>query len=95
MYKILLITTSRCEACNIAKSHIIDALKGYNDISLEIKDRKEVDRYFLKENKVKDFPTTIYMIDNKVVSKSCGTYPMIVYKHWIKLYFRESAINFK
>ena len=46
MYKILLITTSRCEACNIAKSHIIDALKGYNDISLEIKDRKEVDRYF-------------------------------------------------
>ena len=88
MYKILVITTTKCEACNIAKSNVSSAVEGYKNISLVIKDRKDVDKAFLKENKIKDFPTVLYMIDDRIVSKSCGTYPTVVYTHWIKMYFK-------
>lgn len=92
MFKILVIVTSNCEACNIAKSHVLSAAEPYKNISVSIKNRKEVDNVFLRENRIKDFPTVLYIIDNKVVSKSCGTYPTVVYTHWIKMYF-DSAMT--
>lgn len=90
MNKILIITTEGCEACSIAKCNINAAIvQSSIDIDVEDKDWHDINRKFIITNKIKDFPTVIYFVDDKIVNKTVGTYPSAVYLRWIDIYFKK------
>lgn len=92
MNKILILTTKGCEACNIARHNITAAIvqcDSIDNIEVETKDWHDEKRDFIAAHKVKDFPTVFYMLDERVVSKSVGTYPIPVYIRWIDMYFKK------
>ena len=90
MNKILILTTNGCEACDIAQRNVDIAISEANiEIQVDIKDWREEDRIFIKENKIKDFPTVLYIIDNNIVHKAVGSYPSAVYLRWIDIYFKK------
>lgn len=90
MNKILILTTNGCEACDIAERNVDIAIsEAKTEIQVDIKDWREEDRNFIKENKIKDFPTVLYIIDNNIVHKAVGSYPSAVYLRWIDIYFKK------
>lgn len=90
MNKILIITTEGCEACEIAKANINEAVNKSNvSINIDTEDWHKLTKKFIISNKIKDFPAALYMVDGNVVNKAIGTYPVVVYLHWIKLYFKN------
>ena len=90
MNKILILTTEGCEACSIASCNIESAILQANvDIEKEVKDWHDEKREVIIANKVKDFPTVLYYIDDKVIKKAVGTYPSAVYLRWIDMYFKN------
>ncbi len=89
MNKILIITTKGCEGCQIAKYNVEQAINNSKkQIELEVKDCSEVDKKFIYIRKVSDFPTVFYFIDDAIIHKTIGSYPSVVYLHWIKMYFK-------
>ena len=89
MYKILIITTYGCEACEIAKHNVeVAALQTGKTIEVESKDWKDCKREFILNNKIKDYPVVIYFINDNIVHKATGTYPSPVYLRWIDMYFK-------
>lgn len=87
--KILLITTKNCEACNIAEKNIKQAMaQSSKKITLEVKDIKEIDKKFLKDKKITDFPTTLYIINDVIKFKCTGTYPSVMFLRWIDIHFK-------
>lgn len=90
MNKILIITTKGCEACEIAKRNLEIAILQCNaDVTIETKDYNDVDKYFLKKNGVKDYPTVFYIVDDKVSHKAIGSFPSAVYLRWMDMYFKN------
>ena len=89
MNKILILTTEGCEACVIASNNIeVAILQASVDIEKEVKDWHDEKREVIIANKVKDFPTVLYYVDDKVVKKAVGTYPSAVYLRWIDMFFK-------
>lgn len=89
MYKIVIITTEGCEACNIAEDNITSAVAQSSvDVDIVLKDFHEFSSKEQKEYKLMDYPTVLYFIDNKIVYTSVGTYPVPVYLRWINMYFK-------
>ena len=89
--KILLITTKHCEACNIAEKNIKQAMsQSSKKITLEVKDIAEMDKKFLKDNKITDFPTVVYIKDDviKLVEENIN----ISIKDWNE---QETSWDFK
>lgn len=87
--KILIITTQGCEGCSIAKENVNSAKKQSNKkIDVQVEDWHTIDRRFIAEKKIKDFPTVLYILDNAIVYKCSGTYPTPVYLRWIDMYFK-------
>ena len=90
MYKIVIITTKGCEACNIAEDNITAAVAQSSvDVDIVLKDFHEFSSKEQKEYKLRDYPTVLYFIDNKMVYTSVGTYPVPVYIRWIDMYFKN------
>ena len=91
MFKILILTTEGCEACDIAKCNVNAAIVQSSNIEItrEVKDWHEMDKSFINANKIKDFPAVLYICDDIVVNKTIGTYPSIVYLRWINMYFKH------
>lgn len=90
MNKILILTTEGCEACDIAQRNVDIAMsQATTEIQIEIKDWHEEKRDFIIKNKVKDFPTVFYFIDDKLIHKAVGSYPSAVYLRWIDMYFKN------
>lgn len=90
MNKILVITTKGCEACNIAVNNVKTAINQTSkNINLEITDYNNIDRHFLKKERIKDFPAIVYFVDDKIMNKSIGTNPIIVYLRWIDMFFKK------
>lgn len=90
MNKILILTTEGCEACDITQRNVDIAMsQATTEIQIEIKDWHEEKRDFIIKNKVKDFPTVFYFIDNKLIHKAVGSYPSAVYLHWMDMYFKN------
>ena len=88
--KVLLITTKGCEGCSILKRLIPEAISMTNVLieSFEIKDVSEIDKSFLKINKVKDFPTTFLIQNDKVKFSFKSTRPAIVIARFIEVHFK-------
>ena len=84
--KLLLIVTEGCEACKIANNLTEAAISNSNvDIVYEVTDVKQASSALLKEAKVKDFPTTILLKDDKIVDSYSGTKPISFIERKIKL----------
>lgn len=88
--KILVITTKGCTACEVQERNVADAVKTVKrkNIIQQNKDWKSVDRSLLKNLKVKDYPTTIFTINDNCVFKCVGSYPVAVLVRWIDLYLK-------
>ena len=90
MYKIVIVTTEGCEACNIAQRNVdVAIVQARQDIEIEVKDWHNIEKDLIVKNKVKDFPTVLYFIDDKVIHKAVGSYPSAVYLRWIDMYFKN------
>ena len=89
MNKILILTTEGCEACEIAKRNVDIAMsQATTEIMIQVDDWHKVSKDLIVKNKVKDFPTVLYIIDDKVIHKAVGSYPSAVYLRWIDMYFK-------
>ena len=90
MYKIVIVTTEGCEACNIAEDNITSAVAQSSvDVNIVLKDFHEFTSKEQKEYKLRDYPTVLYFVDDKMVCTSVGTYPVPVYIRWIDMYFKN------
>lgn len=90
MNKILILITEGCEACDIAQRNVDIAMsQATTEIQIEVKDWHEEKKDFIIKNKVKDFPTVFYFIDNKLIHKAVGSYPSAVYLRWMDMYFKN------
>ena len=90
MNKILILTTEGCEACTIAEANVDIAIGQVDKVdTLEIKDWHKESKDFIVKNHIKDFPTVLYIIDDKVIHKAVGSYPSAVYLRWIDMYFKN------
>lgn len=75
--KLLLIVTQGCEACAIAHNLTESAIKFSNiDIDYQVVDVVQAPPSLLKEARVKDFPTTILLKDDKIIDSYSGTKPI-------------------
>ena len=90
MYKIVIVTTKGCEACNIAEDNITaDVAQSSVDVDIILKDFHEFSRQEQKQYKLKDYPTILYFVDDNLVNNVVGTYPVPVYLRWIDIYFKN------
>ena len=90
MYKIVIVTTEGCEACAIAEDNIFAAVSQSSiNVDVEIKDFHEFSKPEQKQYGLKDYPTILYFVNNKVVYTAVGTYPIAVYLRWIDMYFKN------
>lgn len=85
---IFTITTKGCKGCSILNKLITEAL-GLTSKKVEYvtKDVSEVEKYWLRQNNVDDFPTTFLMRGNNIKFKFTGTRPAIVIARWIDVNF--------
>ena len=89
MYKILLITTKGCGACDIMSRLVKEAIvSSKKSIQYVEKDYKDIPKKYLALNEITDFPTTLFIKDNEVKFKYTGTNPKIVILRWIDVYFK-------
>lgn len=89
---LLLITTKGCLGCNIAKDIILSALEDTSKtIDFKMQDAENIDKKYLISNRIKDFPTLVFIrsINNKeeILFKYTGTMPKAVINRWIDVYF--------
>ena len=72
---IRLITTEGCEGCAIAERLIEKAISVAEvEIHLEVIDCLDPYYYdFIKQNNITDYPTTLYIVNDKVIDKTIGT----------------------
>ena len=90
MYKIVIVTTEGCEACNIAEDNITAAVAQSSvDVDIIVKDFHEYNKKEQKIYRLKDYPTVLYFVNNEVVHRAVGTYPVPVYLRWIDVYFKN------
>lgn len=82
--KILVITTKGCESCYKLDKLINEALSiTKKEVEYIKQDVSEVDKNFIKQHKIEDFPTT-FLIKNGIIKfKFTGTRPAIVIARWI------------
>ena len=75
MNVIRLITTEGCEGCVIAERLIKKAISVAKvKIYLEVIDCLDPYYYdFIKQNNITDYPTTLYIVNGKVIDKTIGT----------------------
>lgn len=86
--KLLLIVTEGCEACRIANNLTEAAIVKSNVNTIyEVTDVTQASSALLKEAKVKDFPTTILLKDDKIIDSYSGTKPIAFIERKLKLLF--------
>lgn len=89
MNKIILITTEGCEGCAIMRNSINQAIAlTSKEVTFVQKDFKDINKKQLAVNKVKDFPTVLFLKDDLIVRKESGTRPYIVVLRWIDVDFK-------
>lgn len=85
MKKILLISTKGCVGCTIMRRNVREAINE-KDIDFEVKDVNDVSKKFLNDYHIRDFPTTLFFIDNLLKFRWTGSMPVAVIVRWIDLY---------
>ena len=86
MNKIILVTTKGCEGCAIMAASIRKAIAmSTKDINYGQTDVAEIPKSERDKYKLKDFPTILMFVDNKLKYKYSGTMPAIVIVRWIDI----------
>lgn len=86
--KVILITTKGCAGCAIIRKLINEAIEMYRGkIDFEEKDISEVEKAFIRQHNITDFPTTVLVKNHNVVFKFSGTKPSIIIHRWFKVNF--------
>ena len=81
------ITTKGCESCYRLDKLINEALDlTSKEVNYVKEDVSEVDKKWLKQNGVDDFPTTFFIKNNIIRHKFVGTRPAIVIARWIDVH---------
>lgn len=84
MYRIVLITTEKCMGCSVMRGNIKEALtRTVKRITFEEMDMSQVDKTFLKVNRIKDFPCMLLYRNDKLLFKYTGTAPTTFINRWI------------
>lgn len=89
--EILLITTKGCLGCDVQNCNIDEAIKQFKlkyKLNKQVKDWREVDRSLLKRVNAKDFPVTVFLVNDDIRFKCTGSYPPAVIARWIDLYMK-------
>ena len=92
MNKIILFTTQGCEGCVIAERLLKRVVENKN-IKLEVNDvydyinASEQNKHFISRYFINDYPTTVFMRDNEVLTKCIGTMSMAQIEELIKYYY--------
>jgi hypothetical protein len=87
--KILIITTKNCLGCTIQSNNVQAAIAKSNyAIQLDIKDFQEDSRVkkIIYNNRIYDFPATVFIKDDKVQFVSIGSNPRVVIERFIKVH---------
>lgn len=89
-FKIKIITTKGCEACNILVQNTKDAIATTSKkVELEIVDKDNVDQKWLKANRINDYPTILLLNHDIILMKDCGCNPTIVVHRWMDIHFKN------
>lgn len=89
MNKITLVTTEGCLGCEVMKASIKEALSTSKvDVAFDIVDGDKVNKQFIKEFKIGDFPATLFFKDGRFLFKKIGSVPAVVVTQWIKVNFK-------
>lgn len=88
IFKVLLLSTKGCDSCVTVRNIIKEAISKHSKtIVYEEKDFADIDKKSIK-NKIKDFPTIFFMIDNTMVFSRVGTAPVACFLRWFDLHFK-------
>lgn len=89
MNRVVLVTTQGCEACEIMKNSINQAIAlTKKTIDFEVIDFRQLAKDFIRANNIKDFPTTVMYKGNIKTRKEIGTRPYIVVLRWFDIDFK-------
>lgn len=90
--KITVITTKNCIGCQIQVEHVQTAIaKTFKEIELEVKDFNDVPKRLLHENKINDYPATLFINKdgNDIVKfKYIGSIPIAMIQRYIDVYLK-------
>lgn len=89
--KILILTTPGCLGCTIQSKNVGEAIKTVKpkfNIIKELEDYRRIDRSLLRRIDAKDYPITLFMINDDIRFKCVGSYPAPVIVRWIDLYMK-------
>lgn len=85
--KIFCITTKGCKSCYIVDKLIKEALSmSKKNPEYVNQDFTQVDKKWLRQNNVTDYPTTFLIKDDIIRYKFVGTRPAIVIARWIDVH---------
>jgi hypothetical protein len=94
MKQILVITKADCVACGYYINGLKAAVDDFNSsvqntddiVYIKTVDYYDVDTQFIINNRIKEFPTSLYMDDDVVKFKCAGSVPQAVIYRYIQLY---------
>lgn len=85
--QIYTITTKGCESCLINERLIKEALSiTKKKVDYTTQDFTQVDKNWLKQNNITDYPTTLLIKDDVIRFKYTGTRPSVVIARWIDVH---------
>lgn len=85
---IIIITTEGCIGCQIMIDIVTNAINESNkDIELIVSSHEFISKEFLKNNNIKDFPSTVFVSNNEIKGILVGTVNSSVVKDKINKYF--------
>ena len=89
MNKILLITTRGCEGCAAMRNSIKQALAlTSKEVIFEERDISDLDKKDANNYRLRDFPTTLFFKDSRLVRKETCSRPYIAVLRWIDVDFK-------
>lgn len=86
--KLLLITTTGCEGCTIARNVAKEAIKEHSKVIVfEEQTAEEIGKKALKQLRVRDFPAIFLYKGDTLKLRHIGTVPKTVFLRWFDVWF--------
>ena len=97
MKKMTIITTDGCAGCSIQISNVKTVLEKHKDVALSIirfesLTKKDINEYRNKRVYLKDFPTTIFTIDDVTTFKMTGSTAIPCIGRYVELYLKKKFV---
>lgn len=87
-YKLVIVTTEGCQACSMVIENVKEAMINTTKVvTVEVKDKDEVGRKYLKYHNITDFPTLLFFVNERVKYKVSGNKHKNMILRWVDLHF--------